>query len=456
MESCELPKELVIEILARLPVESVMRFKCVCKFFYDLIKNDLHFVHKFDEINRGKYSYAVIKLQSIAIPGYELFGLLHKELDSDEIVCTYLNIRNSRTRFLTCCEGMLCFILSHGDFELHPSRFPDRTLDVLIWNPFIRQLKQLPSITVPREPPSHGKSGLCFLRQSFGFGISKNKDWKVVMIWDFMVGQHYCPMVMVCSKTRDGSWHWRQIDSVPNFHACNHLDFCFKGKYYWRACARDWRGSEHPLKEDLFWFDLDDEVFGMIDLPYTDQQSLVTVMNDTITLIVYADADPKSLEIWLMSESNNNIGWNKQATIEFGENMYKHEYWKPVLLCHRKEIWDLVGTWIQDGHYHLLLIPYTLWNPSMDLSEFGHHILPWWQREGYGPYLISLNLETQEMKIIYLTQVTKRIHIVWTPTTGYDQFFDERDIEHPKWFELKTIPTLYTFARIFHGSLNFL
>jgi len=40
-----LPFELIIQILLRLPVKSLIRFKCVCKSLFSLISNDTHFAN---------------------------------------------------------------------------------------------------------------------------------------------------------------------------------------------------------------------------------------------------------------------------------------------------------------------------------------------------------------------------------------------------------------------------
>ncbi|KAK4722098.1 hypothetical protein R3W88_012331 [Solanum pinnatisectum] len=36
---CHFPENMVVDILSRLPVESLLRFKCVCKHWYGLIKS---------------------------------------------------------------------------------------------------------------------------------------------------------------------------------------------------------------------------------------------------------------------------------------------------------------------------------------------------------------------------------------------------------------------------------
>lgn len=84
----DLPQEVVIEILLRLPVKSLMRFRCICKLWCSLTK-DLSFitrhlkqeetdnkkngrllVHHYDQ-GSNKFLFALFPDETLALPCYQ-------------------------------------------------------------------------------------------------------------------------------------------------------------------------------------------------------------------------------------------------------------------------------------------------------------------------------------------------------------------------------------------------
>lgn len=246
MESSNLPKELLVEILARLPVKSLMRFKSVCKFFYSLIKSDHHFMHKHYKVSGLKRNHI---LREDTIP-FKTFNILSLESESnEENECIYLEVKiEETTRSVKCCCGMLCMILSEGrrgSTHYFGNNLP--AFDILIWNPHTKEIKSLPSIRVPYKPSIRpSRRELWYMEEQFGFGFSNNMTWKVVMLLyiqdKYLQSGGTLPiemgdsheMVMVCSQVGD-LWSWRQIDGVPHFRLDASNDFYLKGKYYWRT-----------------------------------------------------------------------------------------------------------------------------------------------------------------------------------------------------------------------------
>ncbi|CAH9121318.1 unnamed protein product [Cuscuta epithymum] len=460
MENCKFPRELLIEILVKLPVKSLMRFKCVCKYLYDLIKKDHHLMHKFYEINREKYDYAVIEVETAAREcTNKLFGLLNKDSKCDEIIFTCLDIPGSVTRYVSCCDGMLCLILGKDDFDICSLNCysGDMNFNVLIWNPFIREINALPSVVVPDNPPAH-VAVTYLLFEAFGFGVSNSKEWKVVMLWYF----DYDPkdidftyeIVMVCSQDAgDGSWRWRKIDALPNVPAKSREDFYLRGKYYWRVDL-EWCWNLSFSEEHLLWFDLDNEVFGMIQLPTIRGRLSCTVMNETIALVrrCYQRNPLDHIEIWLMSETSGDIEWHKQWSIDCGASILQHEsLYPPTEYLTWDEDWNPIGIWNQGGHFYLLAFPFIR---KFDNTGFGRH--RWFSCEdNYKPYLVSVDLETQEMKLIYLTQESKCVKIVANSSGRYVQVFSESTAEATQLWT-RSLSKCEACARIYNPSLQML
>lgn len=147
MENCKLPREMVIEIFARLPVKSLIQFKSVCKFFYSLIKSDNHFKHKHYEISRARRDYVIFEREIGVWPwpmrSESAFGLVYKETNSDEIGCVDLPMPISLIKDVKCADGLLCLVTYRRDS-------PDGIYEVIwyitIWNPSTREIKELPYI----------------------------------------------------------------------------------------------------------------------------------------------------------------------------------------------------------------------------------------------------------------------------------------------------------------------
>lgn len=55
-----LPEDVLIEILSRLPVKSLIRFRRVCKIWYDLLKS-LNFISKHVKNYNVNHSHLVVK-----------------------------------------------------------------------------------------------------------------------------------------------------------------------------------------------------------------------------------------------------------------------------------------------------------------------------------------------------------------------------------------------------------
>nr|GMC72178.1 putative F-box protein At1g19160 [Ipomoea batatas] len=430
MENCKLPRDLLIEILVRLSVKTLLRFKCVCRFFYDLIRNDHLFMDKHYEFSRAKNNCALLEFNASYFPFNDvLYYLLYKESES-QTRCIYLDmpIRHAKS-----CHGVLCLILAQSYSSLDGDdteriRSYGMIFDAYALNPSTRQMKALPSIKVPTKPPSE-----YMLRIGFGFGLSKNKAWKIIMLLRFedmdSESEYSHQIVMVCSQVED-SWKWRQIDAVHGLEHIPYLNYtrdCYlKGKYYW-LCSTD----------HLIWFDMDDETFGNIKIPSGLDTHFITVMNDTIAVIslphMFVD-DEDFINIWLMDENNNNINWQKHSSIHFDCSITS--YWTPV------GIWNLGGQ---------LLVFSSDMELQGDVPSF---------KDGCGPDLISIDLVTQEKKIICTSEVKKSAFNIGFNSGGNAQIFNERNIYKDEEWHDKNIAWychgLNPYARDFHESLKFL
>nr|GMD46544.1 putative F-box protein At1g19160 [Ipomoea batatas] len=333
---------------------------------------------------------------------------------------------------------MLCLILGRGDSIMYFSDGTDFILDILIWNPFTRETKNLPSVKVPGIEKCVNYE----MNEGFGFGLSKNMSWKIVMLWYYecrLQRTDSYEFVMVCSQIGDGSWGWRQIDEVP--HVPVHFDqsFYLKGRYYWRSGGPtiDWRPGD-PIMGRLVWFDFSDEIFGIIEFPSYCKVASVTIMNDEIALLSYSGYAKVGdcIEIWLMNENDGNIDWHKHASIECTRSIEYHKYWS--LKGNWDEVWKPIGIWKLGGRDHLLVCPGYEGNRSENKDK------------GFIAYLISIDLVTQEWKFVYLTRDGRTINILSNPD-GFVQVCSETNNINSALGPGDISPNVTTYARAFSG-----
>nr|GMD27460.1 putative F-box protein At1g19160 [Ipomoea batatas] len=445
MGNYKLPMDLVIEILARLPVKSLMRFKCVCKFFYDLIKSDNQFKDKHYGISKAKSDCVVLETGGADVREY---FFVHRESESNEIGCTYLDIPKRPIHWIKCCQGMLCMI-SSKTARIQLVDVDYLVYDILIWNPSTRKVKALPSITFPNKLPNG-----TLVTTEFGFGISNDMTWKVVMLLEIgNLGEgerKFDQITMVYSQVHSDSWSLREINSVPFVPPVQGRanDFYLKGRYYWNNVKSYYN---HPYNEELLfdidhykvlnkryliWFDMDDEVFGTIELPsnfgYNEVRS-ITIMNETIALVVrpsMEDSEGYCIDIWLMIENDNNTYWHKQACI--------------VNIDHCGDYCRTLG----------------IWNVGSQLLVFPDDIGTWDWRLFLGkrniPYFISIDLVTREKKTFYISRKRKSINNIDSNVDGYLQVYNERNIDiKEEWkFSIFMFHSIHT--RVFSESLYLL
>nr|POE44712.1 f-box/kelch-repeat protein [Quercus suber] len=240
----ELADELLEEILSRLPVKSIVRFKCVKKSWYSLFENP-SFIAKHHRLRCCSQTNPSLLIESNdSIDDIIVMSLLHPPYN--EIRMLDMNIRFNNTnggfsmRLLRpnmcgCINGIICIGGSFGDsFN-----------GFFLWNPAIRQYKVVPYPTLPPCALALYPD-LFYTDVSYAFGYDNNSnDYKVVRIVtykryadDTMVENTF---VHVYTLSTDS---WRQIIN-PKFDCLNIIyknnfdEKYLNGFYYWHGAIKD-------------------------------------------------------------------------------------------------------------------------------------------------------------------------------------------------------------------------
>ncbi|CAA7055315.1 unnamed protein product [Microthlaspi erraticum] len=291
-KTTELPNELVNEILTRVPVKALVRFKCVCKRWKLLLRSK-NFIKK-------QMTYAPRKLLAIEDNGespprsilYEHENNGNPKMTLEEADLTRGSKHLVDLEVIGHCDGLFCL------------RLQDRTLAV--WNPLLKQVRTLSSKSA-KPITSHDLIG-------FGYDHSTDDDYKVVFFSalsetimapkDWSRGE----IVTVKSSSR------RSIDEFPEIRRCFDIKGTFAGdKIFWQVNNDPENAVE---SETILSFDLSSEKFEYISFPRNLKgfiQGLVAVGGCLGFVETYMFQYTSKLVAWT---ARNDKSWGKFCVVE--------------------------------------------------------------------------------------------------------------------------------------------
>ncbi|KAI9127286.1 hypothetical protein K1719_001845 [Acacia pycnantha] len=161
-----IPNDIIVDILKRLPVKSLLRFRCVCKDWNDLFKTSSfikqHFHHSTH--HRGPS----LLLQSYYSASHHTITR-HTLLDSNKKTLMPLNVPINRSCYLSIIG------VSHGIVCL---KFEG---SLLLWNPATRETQHVPKISI-----NYFEYGVISYSVETGFGFNTVlNDYKIVIVYAF-------------------------------------------------------------------------------------------------------------------------------------------------------------------------------------------------------------------------------------------------------------------------------
>nr|BAQ19003.1 S19-locus linked F-box protein 3 [Petunia axillaris subsp. axillaris] len=354
----KLAQDMVVNILLRLPVKSLMRFKCVIKTYYSLIQSSsfinlqlnrvttdkdelVLFKRSFEEdIHRHKTILSFLSSSDVD----SSLNPISPDLDVPRMTNAY---SNNFDQLIGPCKGLIA-LMNH--------------LVTVLINPSTRNYRLLPSSPFD-SPPGFYRS-----IESVGFGFdSIANDYKVIRILEVYWIDHGYPLggekkVEIYDLGIDS---WRELDHVdqqfPQLHWLPCSQMFYKGACHWIAI---------PLVDPMviLSFDLSTEIFRTIKMPdnccFSDGPCYSLVLsNDSLTLICYPDpaqvVDPTKdlIDIWIMKDYGVHESWIKKNTIIRLRIVSPLAVWREsLLLCERKNgilmFYNLCSNEVKDFNLH--------------------------------------------------------------------------------------------------------
>ncbi|TXG64340.1 hypothetical protein EZV62_011334 [Acer yangbiense] len=308
MSSIHFPIEILYNILGRLPVKEIIRFRCVCKAWRDLVIYpnfiSTHLNLQTDDSDRCLLQYKA----GPRFGGKDFFVAFNaRNFAENSNLEVPFSCGTNYFEMVGSVNGLLCLSPSSTLFG--------RTL--YLWNPSIWKLKIL--------------SGSCFRRQIekwqtdfiIGFGFHhRTNDYKIVRIMYLTeIYKREPPRVEIFSLARNS---WRKVGNNSWFYTRDMSStVVVNGCVHWFAFRINDVYSNYILA-----FDFGSEKFGEITLPNYlhdgDSQShgyelevSVAVLRESLALIVscYKTHLNGCCNIWVMKEYGMVESWGKQYSI---------------------------------------------------------------------------------------------------------------------------------------------
>ncbi|PWA89520.1 F-box associated interaction domain-containing protein [Artemisia annua] len=279
------PTEIIVEILLKLPVKSLLRFKCVRKQWYSLISNQ-RFIKSHLTLAPCNTHYRIVSFDnhSKSFRLYDHVMLGKSAYNVIELDNPFEITRDDYASICGSCNGLLCIILS--------------VYFIFIWNPSTRELNKLPWC---------GFNGKCGSYLGFGFGYDESSDdYKVLGIsglWN-----HGTKAEVKIYSLKSG--YWKTLGNFPRGLPRQALGMFFNGALHWMT---ECKGSQPTT---IVSFDLATETFGEILQPvYDEGHNYLTLCTLGEWLSVVCDYPGDRSDIWVMKVYGVQDSWTKLFSI---------------------------------------------------------------------------------------------------------------------------------------------
>lgn len=292
-----LPREIVFDILSKLPISSLVQFKYVCRP-WRVITQDPNLVDLYNSRTAEENPCLVFHCD-FPIRNQLYFVDFHADKDEKQTV------RRIQTPFCSSMPEFDVIGSCHGLLCLSDSLYND---GLSVYNPFTRDYRELPrSIQYPNQ------------EVVFGFGFHPiTKEYKVVKIIYYKNGHRGLRNRFRISSSEVqvltlGSSTWRSLGKVSHdLHRWPAQQVLVHGRLHWVTGPR-----RHRTGRNLVSFDLGDENFR--EVPKPDVVGLrrcefhLFVMRGCLSA-AFCVSNGK-MEIWVMKEYGVKESWVKELVI---------------------------------------------------------------------------------------------------------------------------------------------
>ncbi|KAK4259365.1 hypothetical protein QN277_005706 [Acacia crassicarpa] len=324
-----LPWEIIIDILKRLRVKSLLRFRTVCKDWRNLLKSpsfiEEHYHHS---ANKSPLACHV----SNRNPTYSplcLFRFEKETMEAERI--PLMDSLNHVSGIMGSSNGLLCVKLKVGDVKVDPPP------SFLLLNPATREVMQVPRST-------NDTNDVVSCCRHFGFGYSSVVgDYKIVII--HRIDSPINRVELYSLRTR--SWKEVECEVLPGARFL-YNPVSVNGSIFWLGILKD----EYPPRV-IISFDLAMEVFTSIRIPSSFfvpplSQYVLDVYEDKLAIIHQYVHELKEvlehiyIDLWVLEEGSGADGkswdWSKKWGKKYGIRACPRLL-RPICLWRNEIVW---------------------------------------------------------------------------------------------------------------------
>uniref|UniRef100_A0A2N9I8H1 F-box domain-containing protein n=1 Tax=Fagus sylvatica TaxID=28930 RepID=A0A2N9I8H1_FAGSY len=297
-------EEVILEILSRLPVKPLLRFRCVSKPWLARIDTP-----EFIKLHL-KQSLKTNTNRSLILRGGYLYSTDFDSLDRAIELDHPLKTPHLGTEILGSCNGLLC--LYNGEE------------DVVLWNPSTRKYKKLP-VTIMEFP----HDGFCVCQfVIYGFGYDeKSDDYKVVRLVQFYADDNdlWESEVKVYSLKNDS---WNRVQDCPYYLRYKRgYGMLASGALHWVVNPK----AESDKTNLILTFDLGVEEYRLVPQPdFVDKDFHMNVGVLGGCLTIQCNHFKVNLDVWVMKEYGVKESWMKLFSVMQPETIRSFDYVRPV------------------------------------------------------------------------------------------------------------------------------
>ncbi|XP_050230636.1 F-box protein CPR1-like [Mercurialis annua] len=374
------PQHILTEILVRLPVECLFRFRSVSKSWCALIDGPIFIkTHLKNSLQTKSTLSLILTDPNPDFLYWASFDSLSNALQGNALTFHELdypfkgtfNANSPNIRIVGSCNGLLCFGNATGG--------------TLLMNPFTRKHYVLPYLIMDANVKVKGKS--IWGAWAFGFGYdSVNDDYKVVRLGQYagLVEPYFDTETMVYSHKLNS---WKNIPGMSYVLGSDQKMGLLVGDSLHWLVARN-KILQNP--DLIVAFDLGVEKFREVpgpELAVGGQNPLLSLGAVEKWLSVYAIYKVGRLDIWAMKEYGVKGSWTRMFS--FTPNVV------PSLKCTRTLVFSKSGDEILLGLLDKNLLWYSVKEKSVKKVEI-HTVVDPFTVEVFSGSLVPLNVNVKK------------------------------------------------------------